>query len=925
MLNSSFLRRAQTAALCALTLIAAVSCGGESPESMLSSAKDYLAKKDTKTAIIQIKNALQKNADLPEGRYLLGRALLDSGEAAAAELELRKARALQYSPDMVLPALARSTLLQGQFKKMIDEFGAATLNTVEAKADLDTSIGTAHAALGNRLAAETAIARALAAAPSFAPALMAQARLKASTGDTAGALEVADKLLSANAAHYEGWKIKGDLLLAKNSRDEALAAYRKAVEVKPDYAVGYAALVSVLSQAGKSDDASQALEQMKKNVPKHFLTAYVTAQHAFQKKDFKAARDLIDPLLKQAPGNPAVLELAGAVEFQLKSYARAEDYFLKALQAVPDSLPVRHQLVLTHLRRGQSARALTALEPMLVKIDRDANMLALAGEVFMQNNNIAKADEYFVKAAKLDPDDPAKKTSLALTQMAAGKVDAASAELEKISAADKGTTADMALIVSYLRRNEIDKALKAINALDKKQPDNPATHNLRGRTLMSKRDVAAARQDFERAVQIDPAYLPAVISLAGLDLLDKNVPQAKKRFETLLAADPKNTGAMLAAGELAARTGGTPEEILGWITKAITANPSDSAARLALIEHYLRNKDPKKAASAAQEALAALPDRPELLDAVGRAQAAAGDTNQALITFGRLSTQQPDSPAPFIRMAEVQAAGGQRDAAVQTLQRALKIKPDLLEAQRALVMLHLALNQQNEAVAMAREVQKQRPNEAAGFVLEGDIHTAKNDAPRAVPFYRAAFKQMPVSQVAVKLHTALLASSKGEAVAFAQSWTKANPNDAEFLLHLGNGATAVKDYPAAIAHYENALTQQPANPIILNNLAWVLGQTKSPKAVEYAEKANQLAPNQPAILDTLAMVLAEKGDTVRSLEMLEQATKLAPQAASIQLNYAKVLIKAGKKSEARKSLEALAKLGERFNQQAEVTQLLAAL
>ena len=925
MINSSFLCRARTAALCALTLFAAVSCGGESPESLLSSAKDYLAKKDTKTAIIQIKNALQKNADLPEGRYLLGRALLESGEAAAAELELRKARTLQYSPDMVLPALARSMLQQGQFKKVIDEFDAATSSTVEGRADLDTSIGTAHAALGNRQAAETAIASALTAAPGFAPALMAQTRLKASTGDTAGALALVDTLLSTNAANYEGWKIKGDLLLARTSRDEALAAYRKAVEIKPDYAAGHAALVSVLSQAGKGDDANLALEQMKKNLPKHFLTAYVTAQHAFQKKDFKAARDLIDPLLKQAPGNPAVLELAGAVEFQLKSYARAEDYFLKALKVVPDSLPVRHQLVLTHLRRGQAARALTVLEPMLAKIDRNANMLALAGEVFMQNNNIAKADEYFVKAAKLDPDDPAKKTSLALTQMAAGKVDAASAELEKISAADKGTTADMALIASYLRRNEIDRALTAIDALDKKQPDNPATHNLRGRTLMSKRDVAAARQNFERAVQIDPAYLPAAISLAGLDLLDKNVPQAKKRFETVLAADPKNTGAMLAAGELAARTGGTTEEILGWINKAVTANPSDSAARLALIEYFLRSKDPKKAASAAQEALAALPGRPELLDAVGRAQAAAGDTNQALITFGKLLTQQPDSPVPLVRMAEVQAAGGQRDAAVLSLQRALKIKPDLLDAQRALAMLHLALNQQNEAVAVAREVQNQRPREAAGFVLEGDIHAAKGEAPRAVPLYRAAFKQTPVSQVAVKLHAALLVTNKGEAATFAQSWVKANPKDAEFLLHLGNSATAAKDYPVAIGHYETALVQQPENPMILNNLAWVLGQTKSPKAIEYAEKANQLAPNQPAILDTLAMVLAEKGDTARSLEMLEQATKLAPQAAEIQLNYAKVLIKAGKKAEARKSLEALAKLGGRFNQQAEVTQLLAAL
>lgn len=925
MISNSLVRGALAVAAGTVVLLAAVSCGGESAESLLTSAKSYLAKKDAKTAIIQIKNALQKNPDLPEGRYLLGRALLDSGDAAGAELELRKARALQYSADQVSATLGRSLLMQGQFKKVVDEFGAAVLTAADAKADLETSVGAAYAALGNREAAEKSISRALAAVPDFAPAQLAQARLQASRGDMEGALTLAGKLLAAHPDNYEGWKLKGDLLLARSNRDEALAAYRKSVEVKPEFVAGHAALVTVLLQAGKSVEAGAALEQMKKDAPKHFLTAYVSAQHAFEKKDFKAARDLIDPLLKQAPNSPAVLELAGAVEFQLKSYARAEDYFLRVLQAVPENLPARRQLVLTHLRRGQAARALTVMEPMLPKIERDANMLALAGEVFLQNNNVAKADEYFVKAAKLDPDDPAKKTSLALTQMAAGKVDAASAELEKISASDKGTTADMALIASYLRRNEIDKALKAIDVLDKKQPDNPATLNLRGRTLMSKRDVAGARQNFERALQLDPVFLPAAIGLAGLDLLDKNVPQAKKRFDTLLAADPKNTGAMLAAGDLAARTAGTPEEILGWINKAVGANPSDSTARLALIEYYLRSQDPKKAASAAQEALAALPDRPEILDAVGRAQAAAGDANQALITFGKLSTQQPDAPLPYLRMAEVQAGSGQREAAVQSLQRALKIKPDLLDAQRALAGLHLALNQQTEALAVAREVQQQRPKEAVGFLIEGDIYATKGELPRAIALYRTALKHVPSPQAAVKLHGALAASNKGEAAAFAQSWLKDHPKDAEFRLHLGNSATAAKDYPAAVAHYEAALEQQPQNPLILNNLAWTLGQTKSPKAIETAELANKIAQNQPAIMDTLAMLLADKGDTARALELLERAVKLAPQAAAIHLNFARVLIKAGKKSEAKKELEELAKLGERFSQQAEVKQLLGAL
>ena len=204
MISKSLVRGALAMAAGTVVLLTAVSCGGESAESLLTSAKSYLAKKDAKTAIIQIKNALQKNPDLPEGRYLLGRALLDSGDAAGAELELRKARALQYSADQVSAALGRSLLMQGQFKKVVEEFGAATLTAAASKADLDTSLGAAHAALGNRDAAEKSIFGALAAVPDFAPAQLAQARLQASKGDIEDALTLTGKLLVAHPDNYEG-------------------------------------------------------------------------------------------------------------------------------------------------------------------------------------------------------------------------------------------------------------------------------------------------------------------------------------------------------------------------------------------------------------------------------------------------------------------------------------------------------------------------------------------------------------------------------------------------------------------------------------------------------------------------------------------------------------------------------------------------
>ena len=49
----------------AVALIAGLlaSCGGDNPDSLIASGKDFLAKNDSKAAIIQFKNALQQNPD----------------------------------------------------------------------------------------------------------------------------------------------------------------------------------------------------------------------------------------------------------------------------------------------------------------------------------------------------------------------------------------------------------------------------------------------------------------------------------------------------------------------------------------------------------------------------------------------------------------------------------------------------------------------------------------------------------------------------------------------------------------------------------------------------------------------------------------------------------------------------------------------
>lgn len=906
----------------ALLMGLAVGCNRDNPESMIASGKDFLAKNDHKSATIQFKNALQQNPNLGEARFLLGKALLDSGDMAGAEIELRKALELKYPADLAVPPLAQALLGTGQAKKIIDEFANLDLPAGEPAASLKTTLSLAYLVQGNGEASASALAAALAAQSDYAPALLTSARSRASNKDISGALTVVDGVLAKSPNNHEALLLKGSLLAVQGDQGAAFEFYRKAVDAKPDFLPAHSAIINSLLQQGKLDDAAAQVDALKKIAPKHPQTVFLEAQLAYQRKDYKLARELSEQLLKIAPNNPGTLQLAGAIEYQLRSYLQAESYLSQALKQAPQMPLARRLLISTFLRSGQPAKALTAIQPFLGDMGQDATLLSLAGQVYLQNGDPKRAEEYFAKASKLDPGDPRKRTSMALAHMAQGETGTALSELEEISAGDKGTTADMAMIATYLRRNEADKALKAIEVLEKKDPNNPATYNLRAGAQLGKKDVAGARKSFEKALSINPAYFPAAMALARMDVAEKKPDEARKRFEGVLAADPKNISAMLALADLRVASGGTASEVTELLNRAISANPTESGPRLALIDYYLRNKEAKKAVTAAQDAVAAIPEKPELLDALGKSQEISGDINQALATYGKLASLQPSSPLAQMRMANLHLNDKNREEAAKNLRKALEIKPDLLEAQRALILIALESKKSDDALAIARQIQKQRPKEAIGAALEGDIQAASQRWPEAASAYRAALKLTNSPEVAIKLHSVYVAEkNRGEADKFAAAWFKDHPKDVAFRFHLADIALANKDYATATQYYRAAVDAQPNNPLALNNLAWASGQMKSPKAIEYAEKANQIAPNQPPIMDTLAMLMAAKGDSAGAIALLRKALDIAPQAAAIRLNLAKLLVSTGRKDEARTELETLAKLGDKFPGQAEVGSL----
>ncbi len=904
-----------------------VACGGGSTDSMLASAKDYLDKNDNKAAVIQIKNALQKDPESGPARLMLGQAMMKTGEVPNAELEFRKALDLKVSPDQVAPELARALLALAQFKKVVDEFAKTELGSATAKADLQTSLSTAYAALGKADLSQAALTAALTASPTFAPALVAVARQKAVAKDYDGALASVEDIIAKNPTNFEAWRLKGDvLLLGKNQLKESLVAYRKVLELKPEMISAHATIITLMMSTGDLDESAKQIEQLKKVAPNNPQTKYFQAQLAYLKRDFKVAREMSQQVLKMVPNNAKALQLAGAVEFQSNSLVQAETYLSKAVTTAPELVLARRLLIMTYLRSNQATKALTALNQGFTKGIVDPEINSVAGEVYLQNGDVKKAEEYFEKAAKLAPKDARKRTSLALTHMMTGNTESAFGELQEIAASDTGITADMALISANLRKGEWDKALKAIDGLEKKQPDKPLAANLRGRTLLAKKDTAGARASFEKALKLDPKFFPAVASLAGLDMMEKKPADAKKRFEAVLAQDPKSVPALLALAEMAARNSAPKEEIGGLITRAVEANAAEAAPRVLLINFHLSNKDFKQAMSVAQNAVAALPESPDILESLGLVQIASGEHNQAVATFTKLVAMLPQATKPLLRLADAHMAAKNKDAAGQSLRKALEVKPDLIDAQRGVIMLSMDAKKFSDAVAMAKTVQKQRPKEPIGFVLEGDVAAAQKNWDGAVTAYQAGIKQAPSPELALKSHAALMAGGKtAEADKFSAAWIKDNAKDYAFLFYMGDFSIARKDYATAEKHYSAVVKLQPNNAAAFNNLAWVTGRLNKPGAVELAESAIKLAPTQPAFMDTLAMLLSEKNDYAKAVEWQTKALAAQPDNTLFKMNLARIHIKGNKKELARKPLDELAKLGDKFPAQAEVASLLKGL
>jgi putative PEP-CTERM system TPR-repeat lipoprotein len=888
-------------------------------------ARDFQDQRKLDSAVIELKNALQKNPKNSEARLLLGEVYATQGLGEPAENELKKARELGMDYEALKVPMGQALLLQRSYARVLAEIqpgpksppaNVAKILEIQARAHL----GLFHFKDGCRL-----FARALEKDPHYVPGYWGLARCAAVQGDLDEARTELAKAVKLDEKNSDTWTRVGDLERVAKRLPEAESGYDTALKYNSNNIDALLGRAILRIDSNKLAEATKDIDAAAKIASKNPIVRQLRGVVEFKQRNFAAAETSFQSVLSTQPDYlPAVLWL-GLTNFAAKNYEQAATQFAKYTRSVP-SVRIKALLGLAQARLGHADEAEETLR-VLRNVDvKDPQSLATLAEAYMFIGEADLATTYLAKAVEQRPDAAGLRVDLAKVLSKKGERVQAIGQLETAIQLDPGVAGgDVLLIQNLIREKQFGKALQAVESLEKKQPTNPATFNLKAAIYLGKNDLANARKSFEQALELEPTSVATAMNLAQLDLREKNPGAARQRFQSILAKDTANVQAMMGLAALAAATA-QESEYVTWLEKAAQAGPSDVRPRVLLAEYYLKKNDLPKALALAREAENANPNDTWALDALGTAQLAAGEKRTAVVTYSKLAKLIPKNPIAHYKLAMVQVAAQDLTSARASLNKALALKPDYVDAEILLASLDVGAGHFGEALNIAKQIQKQQAGSASGFVLQGDIQMAQK---QFVPALRAYEKALAINNsglIAVKIHQVLSASvSANEANARLDRWLKDQPDNVTARAYLAAAYLRAGANKQAIEQYQLLLQTDPKNILALNDLAWLYQQENDPRALTTAEQAYQLKPDSPQIMDTLGWILVEQGKTAEGLGLLQKAAEKAPESTAIRYHWAATLAKSGDRTRARAELADLLAKNRNFPQRQEVQALLKQL
>lgn len=906
--------------LTALAIPLLLSGCDQTPTGSLPQAKTYIQKGDTRNALIELKNVLQAGPD-SEASFLLGQIYNENSHFQEAEKELVKARKGGFDLARITPVLARVLLGLGNPERVLEEAGPVTTAPPETNALIYALRARALLILGRRDDALQSLAHADRYQIDHPETLLVRAALIEKPEEAmpfvSKAIETAPKLAAA-------WHMKGDLLRDSEQNDEAMGAYNKAAELAPNDLATRLSRALLLIKLGQLEAADKDIAVGRKQAPERVHVRYLDALLDFQRRNYQDSVNKLLSIAGTAADFIPARALLGAASMALGQQEQAISNLKYVISKQPDN-QVARKLLATAMARGNDINAAQQILSTINLTD-DPRMMALAGQIAMNKQDLAQARKHFQEAARAAPNDPGILTQLATSLMASGNDEEAMKALSRAVDLDAKEIGPVVTLVNTLMRSKrYPDALKVADKHVAELPNDATAHNLRGIVLINMGNDAEARKSFTQALTLKPAYLAAARNLARLDLLAKNPQAAKSRINAILSQAPGNSDAWLALADLAA----AEKDDAGYLKaleSANQANIADLTVDLRLVRYWLNKNQPDRALAVAREANQLDPKREDAIALLGMVHWQRGERKEAMTLFKNWTQLKPDSSAAHYALAHTELASGDGNSSLRSLEKALALRPDFPEALRAKALILADTGRALNALAMARDLQLKLPNSPLGHALEAEVlEHDKKPLDAARKYVKVAEMTGQSSMVSRAAQAFIAGGQPSQAEQLLNRRLASHPQDAVIRRALGQLLIRAGRPKEAATHFETLVKAFPQDIPSLNNLAMIYGEQKHPRAIAVAEQALAAAPQNPAVMDTAGWVLVNQGEVKRGLDLLRQAAAKLPDNPELQWHLANAYAKAGEKASARLELERLISGGRSFPQQAEVKKLLDSL
>ncbi len=388
------------------------------------------------------------------------------------------------------PALLLSDLYVGQNRSNDAQKLLFDLK-VKLPGDLDVASKLASNLLGNDPAlARTEAERILKADPNNPMGNIVLGQLEFAAGRYDSATAIVNRVITAKypQPHF----VLGNIATSRGQVDLAQDEFQKALEMDKTYLPARVALAELFMNKGRTGDARAELTKVLAAKPGMIEAELIKANLDTMDKNYTEAERQLNALVSADPNNPLVHRQMAIYLESRGRIAEAERSYLRALELRPDSPQLLQDLAQFDIRQKQPERAIEAIQRTSGTDNRtQAFHYELMGLVYFRAGKLEESEKAFKLALEKDP---------ALI------------------------SSDAYLAAQYVQSGHADVALKQLDEIKKKNPQNASTYAIEGLIYQMQGKIEDAKQSYLDALRVNPNYDTAANNLAyimseeGIDL-----------------------------------------------------------------------------------------------------------------------------------------------------------------------------------------------------------------------------------------------------------------------------------------------------------------------------------------------------------------------------------------------------------------------